>query len=385
MLKQKKLVDTKQKSKAQEIFELAKEVLPNFLSVEKGVVMITERQRQILNLIVSLYAKEHTPIGSKSLLESIQASSATIRNDMKVLEKLGLIQKEHTSSGRVPSVSGYKYFVENVIQLDEFSQNDLFKVMKAFDGDFYRLSDLFKTAAKSLSGLTGLTSFVLNAPQRDQQLVSFEMVMLDSHSVLSVITLGTGEVRTNQFILPKSMTEADLAVFSNLVKERLVGKKVIDIHYTLRTEIPQIVQRYFKVTSEVLQLFESIFDDLFKERLTVAGRKNIFDYATDNLAELYKLFSDDERMLHEIREITNNDEMRAVKFDNDEKYMKNLTIISQKFVIPYRGFGTLTVVGPVEMDYQRTLSVLDLVAKVLTMKLSDYYRYLDGNHYEISK
>jgi heat-inducible transcriptional repressor len=90
-------------------------------------------------------------------------------------------------------------------------------------------------------------------------------------------------------------------------------------------------------------------------------------------------------MLHEIREITNNDEMRAVKFDNDEKYMKNLTIISQKFVIPYRGFGTLTVVGPVEMDYQRTLSVLDLVAKVLTMKLSDYYRYLDGNHYEISK
>ena len=304
---------------------------------------------------------------------------------MKALERLGLIQKEHTSSGRIPSVSGYKYFVENVIQLEEFSQNDLFKVMKAFDGDFYRLSDLFKTAAKSLSELTGLTSFVLNAPQRDQQLVSFEMVMLDNHSVLSVITLGTGEVRTNQFILPKSMTEADLAVFSNLVKERLVGKKVIDIHYTLRTEIPQIVQRYFKVTSEVLQLFESIFDDLFKEHLTVAGHKNIFDYATDNLAELYKLFSDDERMLHEIREITNNDEMRAVKFDNDEKFMKNLTIISQKFVIPYRGFGTLTVVGPVEMDYQRTLSVLDLVAKVLTMKLSDYYRYLDGNHYEISK
>ncbi|MBU5899924.1 hypothetical protein JVW24_22680, partial [Vibrio cholerae O1] len=79
---------------------------------------------------------------------------------------------------------------------------------------------------------------------------------------------------------------------SNLVKERLVGKKVIAIHYTLRTEIPQIVQRYFTVTSEVLQLFESIFDDLFKERLTVAGRKNIFDYATDNLAELYNLFSD---------------------------------------------------------------------------------------------
>lgn len=347
--------------------------------------MITERQRQILNLIVSLYAKDHTPIGSKSLLDSIQASSATIRNDMKALENLGLIQKEHSSSGRVPSVSGYKYFVENVIKLDQFSQNDLFKVMKAFDGELYRLTDLFETGAKILSELTGLTSFVLNVPQKDQELVSFEMVMLDSHSVLAVITLGTGEVRTNQFILPKSMTEADIGVFTNLVKERMVGKKVIDIHYILRTEIPQIVQRYFKVTSEVLGLFESIFSDLFVEHLTVAGRKNIFDYATDNLGELYKLFSDDQRMLQEIRELTNNDEMRAVKFENDEEYMKNLTIISQKFVIPYRGLGTLTVVGPVEMDYQRTLSTLDLVAKVITMKLSDYYRYLDGNHYEISK
>lgn len=346
--------------------------------------MITERQRQILNLIVSLYSRNHLPIGSKSLLEEIHASSATIRNDMKVLEDLGYIQKEHTSSGRVPSISGYKYFVENVLTLEEFSQNDLFQVMKTFDGEFYRLSDLFQTAAQALSNLTGLTSFVLNVPQREQTLSSFELVMLDNHSVLSVITLGTGEVRTNQFVLPKSMTEADLQVFSNLVKERLVGKKVLEIHYTLRTEIPQIVQRYFKVTSDVLQLFDTIFSEIFSDKLISSGRQNVFDYTSQHLSELYKLLSDDARMAHEIREITDNDELRSVKFDKQD-FLENLTMLNQKFVIPYRGLGTLTLIGPVEMDYQRTLSVLDLVAKVLTMKLSDYYRYLDGNHYEIRK
>lgn len=346
--------------------------------------MITERQRQILNLIVSLYSRSHLPIGSKSLLDEIHASSATIRNDMKALEELGYIQKEHTSSGRVPSISGYKYFVENVLTLDEFSQNDLFHIMKDFDGEFYRLSDLFQTAADTLSNLTGLTSFVLNVPQRDQLLSSFELVMLDSHSILSVITLGTGEIRTNQFSLPKSMTEADLQIFTKLVKERLVGKKILEVHYTLRTEIPQIVQRYFKVTHDVLQLFETVFSDIFKEQLISGGRQNLFDYTAENLSELYQLLSDDSRMVHEIRESTDDDELRTVNF-NKKDFLKNLTIINQKFVIPYRGLGTLTLIGPVEMDYQSTLSTLNLVAKVLTMKLSDYYRYLDGNHYEISK
>ena len=345
--------------------------------------MITERQQQILDLIVSLYAKEHTPVGSKALLEQIKASSATIRNDMKALENLGLIQKEHTSSGRVPSISGYKYFVENVLRLEEFTQNDLFKIMKSFDGEFYRLSDLFERASEVLSRLTGLTSFVLNVPQKEQVLQSFELVTLDNHSMLTVMTLATGELRTNQFVLPKSMSEHDLQVFTRLIKERLVGKKVLDVHYALRTDIPQIVQRYFKTTGDVLELFESVFADLFTEHLTSSGREYVFDFATDNLSELYKILSDDARMAQEIRELTSTDEMRSVVIDN-MSYFANLTLISQKFVIPYRGLGTLTVIGPVEQDYQKTLSTLDLLAKVLSMKLMDYYRYLDGNHYEIS-
>ena len=351
--------------------------------------MITERQRQILNLIISLYSKAHTPVGSKALLDQINASSATIRNDMKALEQLGLIQKEHTSSGRVPSVSGYKFFVENELSIEafseEFSQNDLFRIMKAFDGEFFRLDDLLQTAADSLSNLTGLTSFVLNIPQKEQRLASFELVLLDSHSVLSVMTLGTGEVRTNQFSLPKSMTELDLQTFSQLVKERLVGKKVLDIHYALRTEIPQIIQRYFKVTNDVLQLFETVFAELFTERLISGGRQNLFDYTTENLSELYRFLTNDALMVQKIREVSDaREEMRSVEFDRQD-FLKNFTIINQKFVIPYRGLGTLSLIGPVEMDYRQIISSLDLVAKVLSMKLSDYYRYLDGNHYEISK
>ena len=87
--------------------------------------MITERQRQILNLIVSLYAKDHTPIGSKSLLDSIQASSATIRNEMADLEELGYLEQPHTSAGRIPSDKAYRLYVDQMMQRAALSDDEI--------------------------------------------------------------------------------------------------------------------------------------------------------------------------------------------------------------------------------------------------------------------
>ena len=95
--------------------------------------MITKRQQQILNLIISLYTQTHKAVGSKALMTSINASSATIRNDMKTLETLGFIQKEHTSSGRVPSVTGYKYFVENFLKPGKLDNNDAVQFDDAYN------------------------------------------------------------------------------------------------------------------------------------------------------------------------------------------------------------------------------------------------------------
>ena len=344
---------------------------------------LTERQKEILNLLISLYAREHSPIGSKALMDSVDASSATIRNDMKALEELGLIQKEHTSSGRVPSISGYKYYVENILQLEEMSQNELFKVMQRFDGDFYRLTDLFRAAADTLSELTGLTSFVLNVAQQGQTMLNFDIVLLDSHSALAIYTLSTGEIRTNQFIVPRSLDEDDLVMLKTIVIDRLLGKKIIDIHYALRTEIPQVISQYFSVTADVLKLFDVIFDGLFTDKVIESGAQKVFENESEMALAHYKLFSNSQLMAQEIRRLTADDALRAVKFENNDTF-KGLTLISQKFLIPYRGFGTLALVGPIELDYQQLMTTMDLVAKVVTMKLTDYYRYLDGNHYEIT-
>ncbi|MFV0555621.1 MAG: heat-inducible transcriptional repressor HrcA [Lactovum sp.] len=336
--------------------------------------MITDRQKEILNLIISLYAQEGNPIASKKLLDSIKASSATIRNDMKILEELGLIEKEYSSSGRIPSTAGYDYLIKNNLNLEKLTENELFQVMKSFDGDFYRLSDLLERAAKNLQELTSLTSVILNIPQKEQELKNFDIVLIDAHSVLVIFNFSTGEVRTNQFVLPRSLSSLDLLTVKEIVTDRLLNKKVLDIHYSLRTEIPQVIRHYFKRPMEVLKLFEIVFDGIFEEKIITVGR--------ELLPELYQTFPEEQLIGQEIRRLTDNDELRIVKFD-EETVFKKLTVMSQKFVIPYRGLGTIALIGKKEQDYQKIMRIIDLTAKVLTMKLTDYYRYLDGNHYEI--
>ena len=116
--------------------------------------MITQRQNDILNLIVDLFTQTHEPIGSKTLQTTIDSSSATIRNDMAKLEKLGLLEKAHTSSGRMPSPAGFKYFVDHSLNLESINEQDIYQVVKTFDFEAFKLEDIFQKASQIIEKKT---------------------------------------------------------------------------------------------------------------------------------------------------------------------------------------------------------------------------------------
>ena len=111
--------------------------------------MITQRQNTILNLIVEMFTRTHEPVGSKALQESIDSSSATIRNDMAKLEKMGYLEKAHTSSGRMPSRAGFQYFVANSLNLDTIDEQDVYQVVKAFDFEAFKLEDILDASGEA--------------------------------------------------------------------------------------------------------------------------------------------------------------------------------------------------------------------------------------------
>lgn len=343
--------------------------------------MVTERQNEILNLIIDIFTKTHEPVGSKALQESIQSSSATIRNDMAVLEKQGLLEKAHTSSGRKPSVAGFQYFVKHSLSFDRLAENELYEVIKAFDREFFKLEDVLQQAADVFSTLSGCTVVALDVEPSQQRLTAFDIVILSQHTALAVFTLDESNTITSQFMIPRNFLRGDLIQLKELIQERFLGQTVLDIHYKIRTEIPQIIQRYFTTTDNVMDLFEHIFSDIFKENVIVSGKVKLLNFSD---LKSYQFFDQPQKVAFEIRDSLAEDQMQTVRVaDSRESSLANLTLISSKFLIPYRGFGMLAVIGPVNLDYQRVVSQLNVVNRVLTMKLTDFYRYLSSNHYEV--
>ncbi len=344
--------------------------------------MVTERQNEILNLIIDIFTKTQEPVGSKALQESIQSSSATIRNDMAALEKEGLLEKAHTSSGRKPSVAGFQYFVRHSLSFDQLAENELYEVVKAFDQEFFKLEDILQRAADVLAELSDCTVVALDVEPSRQRLTAFDIVVLSQHAALAVFTLDESNTLTSQFMIPRNFLQEDLLRLRDMIQERFLGQTVLDIHYKIRTEIPQIIQRYFTTTDNVLDLFEHIFAQMFSEKVAVAGKVQLLRFAD---LEAYQFFDDQQKVAFEIRNSLAEDQMQNVRVAaSQEDCLANLTLISSKFLIPYRGFGMLAVVGPVNLDYQKVVSQLNVVNRVLTMKLIDFYRYLSSNHYEVS-
>lgn len=344
--------------------------------------MITQRQNDILSVIVDLFIQTQEPVGSKALQEVIASSSATIRNDMARLEKLGLLEKAHTSSGRLPSRAGFQYFVSNCLTYEQTVEEDIYKVVKAFDFEAFKLDDLLLTASQLLADMTGYTAVVLDVEPRRQHLTGFEVVPISTHDALAVLTLDGSKPVTVQFAIPRNFLAKDLASLKALVQERLLNQTLLEVHYKLRTEIPQVIHRYFAVTDKVLDLLDYLFAPVFEDDPHIAGKVAALTYAD---LETYRFLDNSRAVALAIRDsMTEEETSKIVVGNHPDSQLANLTVISQKVLVPYRGFASLTLIGPINLPYKRVLGLMDVIGKVLTMKLSDYYRYLSSNHYEVN-
>ena len=204
--------------------------------------MVTERQQNILNLIIDIFTKTHEPVGSKSLQESINSSSATIRNDMATLEKQGLLEKAHTSSGRMPSVAGFQYYVKHSLSFDRLAENQVYEIVKAFDQEFFKLEDILQEATKILSDLSGCTVVALDVEPSRQKLTAFDIVVLGQHTALAVFTLDESRTVTSQFLIPRNFLQEDL--------NRLKNVSWIRLFWIFTTRFGQRFRKLSNVTSQ---------------------------------------------------------------------------------------------------------------------------------------
>jgi heat-inducible transcriptional repressor len=351
--------------------------------VLKGVIKtLTERQKVILQAIVREYTETGAAVGSKALAARlpIHVSSATIRNEMASLEEQGYVQKEHMSSGRIPSLAGYRYYVDHLVNNDAVAHADIQLIQNELSGSFNKIDEIIEESANLLSELTSYTAFTLKPEQADARLSGFRLVPLGNRQVMAILVMDSGEVANQTFTIPRSMSSDQLETVVRLINDQLVGLPITEIVDKLRVEIPAKVGQYMQTPEGFLQIFGRVLDQAATERFFVGGRLNLLNFSVNHnpqdLKSLYQLFdtSDDIASV-----LSPPDNKVQVKIGNEitNDLLKHYSLVTGTYDVGSHGRGMIAVLGPTRMPYSRMIGLVGAFRQELAAKLLDYYRNLD--------
>ena len=207
--------------------------------------MLSKRQSELLKLIVDNYIKTARPVGSKTICDVLDCSSATIRNEMATLEELGYIEKMHTSSGRVPSEKGYRYYVDNLMEAKKMTGEDMLKLQAIFHNQSLQINDVIIKGMEIISEITNYTSVVLGSSAKDNRLKQVEIIPLEKEAIVAIVITDKGHVENRKMDIPGVPLE-DVRKVVALINNLLIGTPINEISSKLEYEIKPIIAKYVK-------------------------------------------------------------------------------------------------------------------------------------------
>ncbi len=323
--------------------------------------MLTERQNKLLKLIVEEYIKNAVPVGSTVVCNELDCSSATIRNEMSYLEEIGFLEKTHTSSGRIPSETGYRYYIDNLMKPKEMTGEDVLNLQRIFDNKSLVLSDVITKSMEIISEITNCTTLVLGTNSSDNKLKQVEVVPLDDNKVIAIIITDKGHIEHKELNIEPSVSNVEVKKVVELINKLLVGTSLDEINAKLEFEIKPIISNYVKSHETLYQTFYNVFNEIsMKNHMHMAGRTKLLDYREfENVNKVKELLNkfDDAKMVKEI-EAKDND--INVYIGQETNFDDDVSVIKTRYVVGNEE-GTIAIVGPKRMDYERVVSLLDYI------------------------
>ena len=321
-----------------------------------------ERQNSLLKEIVETYIKTVKPVGSKALCDKFNLSSATIRNEMAKLEDLGLLEKNHISSGRIPSEKGYRYYVENLMEPEELNGKDMLQLQRIFANNDLQLSDAITQCMEIVSDITNYASVVLGSASSDNMLLQINIISLDNNQVVAVVCTNKGNVMNKTFTLKENTDINELLKASELVNKMLVGTPINDVSQRLEMEVKPIIRKQIRQYEAIYNIFYDAFNDFVanNSNVHVSGRAKIFEQPEyNNVSEMKRLAQkfEDISFIKKVEHDEDNDDEIKIFIGEESEFDPNVTVIRKKYKINGEE-GTIAVIGPKRMDYSKIVGLL---------------------------
>ncbi len=330
--------------------------------------MITNRQKDILKFIVEEYVKTVKPVSSNAICKKLNCSSATIRNEMVILEELGYLEKNHYASGRQPSESGYRYYVENLMTPKDLTGEDMLKLQTIFHNNSLMLSDAIEKSLELVAEITNYTSVVLGKTSDENKLKKVEVISLDQYKVLTMLITDKGYVEYKNLYLPDTDIEEVIKTV-NLINKMIVGTPISEINEKLEYNVKPVIAKYVKQHEMLYNAFYDAFSSFTNKSSDIhfAGKNNFLKQPEfNNIEKVKELLAkfDDVETISEMEEQKNG---INVYIGKETELSDDVSVIKTKY--SYNGEeGTIAIIGPKRMEYQRVVNLLNYIKENIEEK-----------------
>ena len=331
--------------------------------------MIGKRQNEILKIIVEEYIKTAKPVGSKSICDTLNCSSATVRNEMSYFEEVGYLEKTHTSSGRVPSELGYRYYVDNLMKPKELTGEEVLTLQTILNNQSLQLSDVITKSMEIISDMTNYTSLVLGNGSLTSRLKKVEVVPINETTVIAIIITDKGHIENKTINIDEKINVDEIKKMVELINNLLIGTPIDEVTKKLEFEIKPIIGKYIKQQEMIYNMFYNAFNDIkeksnsyhFQNKINLLSQPEFND--ADKIRNIVSKLENKD-VISNIEEVNNG---VNVYIGHDSNIDDDVTVIKTKYNINGEE-GTLAVIGPKRMEYDKVVGILDYIKKEIEKK-----------------
>jgi heat-inducible transcriptional repressor len=337
---------------------------------------VSERAMHFLKVLVERYIKDGQPVGSRTLSKEtgLDLSPATIRNVMADLEDLGLVVSPHTSAGRVPTVAGYRVFVDSLLTVHPPTAAEI-ETLRARFGGATDAKSLVESTSRLLSGVTQLAGVVMLPRHERHAFRQIELLPLTGARVLAILITSEGEVHNRIITTARNFTPAQLEEASNYLNRVFIGQDIKDVRKRILEDLKDthqnmdaLMMRAVTLAQEVVEAAERT-DDCF-----IAGQTNLMEFgelsSMERLKQLFDAFNQKREILHILDRCIEASGVQI--FIGDESgydLLDDCSLVTTAYRVDDQVVGVLGVIGPTRMDYQRVIPIVDVTARLLAAAL----------------
>lgn len=335
--------------------------------------MLDERARTLLKTLVERYIADGQPVGSRTLSRAsgLELSPATIRNVMADLEELGLIASPHTSAGRIPTPRGYRLFVDTMLTAQPLA-HEAAGIEPQLPPD--QPQRVIANAAQLLSNLSNFVG-VVTAPRKPSVFHHIEFMRLSDRRVLVIIVSPDGDVQNRVIFTAQDYTQAQLIEASNYLTAHYAGLTIEQVRERLKDEVDALRGEIAALMQAAVQAgSEAIADS--QEQVVVSGERNLLtvqDFSSDmgSLRKLFDLFEQKTQLMR-LLDVSSRAEGVRIYIGGDSMVVpyEALSVVSAPYVVDGQVVGTLGVIGPTRMAYDRMIQIVDITSRLVSNALS---------------